>query len=151
MTNKNFIIGVMGTLGLVALVNAQSADWRLVRQASSGGLDFYLDVNSPRSNPDGMVTARVLAQYSTDQRTRSGKTYRSLKKLVRFDCAKESLADQSMTFHAESHGKGPVVQHMERTSGEANSAMEPTRPGSAGKAMVYAACEVHSRGKPAGS
>jgi len=39
---------------------------------------------------------------------------------------------------------------MKRTGEQANAALEPTLPGTAGKMLLYAACEVQVRGKPMG-
>jgi hypothetical protein len=128
--------------------DVDAADWRQVVQASAGDAIYYLDVDSPRSSPDGNVIARVLAEFSPVRRTSDGHVYASSMHLIRFDCVGERLADQAIVFYAEPGGRGAAVKRMERTAEQANADLETTDPQSRGKALVFAACEVLTRGKP---
>ncbi|MCM5680501.1 hypothetical protein M8A51_13280 [Schlegelella sp. S2-27] len=138
-----------GLVLVFAASSVQAADWRRVAQLDAGGTAYYLDVDSPRRDADNQVVAVVLAQHSPSQRTPDGNAYASSIRVIRFGCAAESLADQSITFYAEAGGNGAVVRRMERTAEQANADLQPTDPQSIGKALVYAACEVFARGKPA--
>jgi hypothetical protein len=92
----------------------------------------------------------VLFNYGKPHQSPDGKPYASQIRTIRFDCKGERIADQGIAFYGGLNATGPLVTHMKRTSEQANAALEPTLPGTAGKMLLYAACEVQVRGKPSG-
>lgn len=71
-------------------------------------------------------------------------------RITRFDCKGERMADQEIIFYSEPNAKGVIVSQMRRSAKQAAAALESADPQSNGLALIYATCDVFTRGKPPG-
>jgi hypothetical protein len=113
-------------------------------------MTMYLDVDSPRREPDGNVVAALLLNHTAGKRSPDGTVHMLSTRITRFDCKGERMADQEIIFYSDPNAKGVVVGQMRRSARQATAALESAGPQSNGLALIYAACDVYTRGKPPG-
>ena len=109
-----------------------NTNWILV--SGTGSANEYIDMSTIQRNGN-VVTAWVLGDLA-EPRPFKGKTFRSLKTQVEFDCAANRFRQINASLYSGQMGAGTVLE-----SGSVSNPWEPAVPQSVGQTKLRAVCQ----------
>jgi hypothetical protein len=96
----------VGVLACLLLPSAQAAEWMAVGLYEQG--TFYIDKESiTRTGSQRKVW--TMLDYRQPQKNSQGKSYRSTRSLLAFDCDQQRVQTQSLSLHAGANLRGEVL------------------------------------------
>jgi hypothetical protein len=101
---------------LLLPLTSYAADWVLV--SKNPGYDLvYMDKSTINGSP-AERKAWLLWDLSEDKSFSNGKTYRSYKAYIAFDCNNRTYVTRNITYYSQFHGNGQVVDRRSIMSSE---------------------------------